>query len=68
MEALYDLIFDPNETNNVVEDPALQTVRHELQTRLARWMQTTDDPLQYGPVPAPPGADVQQPPLLSETS
>lgn len=30
-----------------------------------RWMQATDDPLLRGPVPAPPGAEVNDPDGLS---
>ena len=69
MEALYDLVFDPNETNNQVAEPGMQPVCDNLRARLARWMQETDDPLLHGPVPAPPGADVRRPPhLLTENS
>jgi N-sulfoglucosamine sulfohydrolase len=63
MEALYDLVFDPNETNNVLLEPGLESVRQEMQARLDRWMQATDDPLLHGPVPAPAHANVQRPPV-----
>lgn len=57
-ESLYDLVFDPNETNNLVASPARQGVRAEMQARLEQWMQETNDPLRHGPVPAPAGANV----------
>lgn len=64
-EQLYDLVFDPNETCNLVDEPGLQEVRSELQARLQRWMEETDDPLLHGPVPPPPGAQINDPDGLS---
>jgi N-sulfoglucosamine sulfohydrolase len=61
-ERLYDLVYDPNETHNLVYrvagHPALGEVLIDMRSRLERWMQETDDPLLNGPVPAPPGAKV----------
>ena len=61
-ERLYDLVYDPNETHNMVDhlagNPALGEVLVDLRGRLERWMQETDDPLLYGPVPAPSGSQV----------
>ena len=57
-EELFDLAFDPNETNNVAADPAHAGVLGDLRARLEGWMRATDDPLLKGPVPAPPGAKV----------
>jgi arylsulfatase A-like enzyme len=64
-ESLFDLIFDPNEARNLADDPGPQAVLEEMRARLARWMQGTDDPLLAGPVPAPPGAVVNDPDALS---
>jgi len=55
-EALYDLVFDPNETANLIADPAWSDVLADMRRRLDTWMAATDDPLLAGPVPAPPGA------------
>jgi arylsulfatase A-like enzyme len=55
-EALYDLCFDPNEMQNLVDEPAAQPARQEMRGRLERWMKDTHDPLLTGPVPAPSGA------------
>ncbi len=64
-EALYDLVFDPQEVANRATDPALSAVLAELRGRLARWMAATDDPLRHGPVAAPPGAWTNDPDALS---
>jgi arylsulfatase A-like enzyme len=55
-EELYDLIFDPNEANNVAGDPSLNDVLAEMRGRLEAWMQETEDPLLQGPIPRPEGA------------
>ena len=60
-ESLYDLIFDPNEHNNLAVDPASKTVLTEMRGRLDRWMHRTSDPLLEGPVPAPHGAQINNP-------
>lgn len=57
-EQLYDLVFDPNESHNLAGDPGRQATLAELRGRLDRWMQATHDPLLHGPVPAPPGARI----------
>jgi arylsulfatase A-like enzyme len=64
-ERLYDLVYDPNETNNLVGDPAMAETLAEMQRRLERWMHATDDPLLRGPVPAPSGSQVNDPDGLS---
>ena len=64
-EQLYDLIFDPNEAHNLADDPSMDSVLDEMRGRLDRWMHATDDPLLRGPVPAPPGARVNDPDGLS---
>ena len=60
-EELYDLIFDPTEHQNVAIDPAYRSVLDEMRQRLSRWMHATDDPLLLGPVPAPHGAQINNP-------
>lgn len=54
-ERLHDLVLDPYEQTNLVDDPAYADQLAELRGRLAAWMQRTHDPLLGGPVPAPPG-------------
>jgi arylsulfatase A-like enzyme len=60
-EELYDVVFDPNETNNVAADPALAEALVEMRARLDRWMKDTRDPLLEGPAPAPSGAHLNDP-------
>ncbi len=60
-EMLFDTIFDPNETRNLVDDPAYAKALTEMRGRLDAWMQRTNDPLLRGPVAAPPGAVVNDP-------
>ena len=43
--ALYDLIFDPNEMNNLIDDPDHADVKAELVQRLEAWQKRTKDPL-----------------------
>jgi N-sulfoglucosamine sulfohydrolase len=64
-EELHDLVFDPGEAANVVDDPAYAAVREELSERLDAWMRETGDPLLDGPVAAPPGAEVTDPDAIS---
>jgi arylsulfatase A-like enzyme len=65
LEQLYDLIFDPNEANNVANDLSVAVVLEEMRTRLDDWMSSTNDPLLHGPVPPPSGAELNDPEQLS---
>lgn len=60
-EDLYDLIFDPGEHQNLVADPQYKGTLMEMRVRLDSWMRRTNDPILRGPVPAPPGAKVNDP-------
>jgi N-sulfoglucosamine sulfohydrolase len=60
-EALYDLVFDPQETRNVAGDPKLFPLLADMRAKLERWMRDTGDPLLDGPVPLPPGAVANDP-------
>ena len=60
-ESLYDLLFDPTEHANLVNDPGHKAVAEEMRGRLHRWMVSTNDPLLRGPVAAPAGAVVNDP-------
>ena len=57
-EELYDLRADPAEMRNLAASPGMEDVKAELSAHLRDWMQSTDDPLLRGPIPAPPGARV----------
>ena len=64
-ERLYDLLYDPNEANDLAGGPGYANVLDEMRSRLDRWMKETEDPLLDGPVPAPPGAELNLPDQLS---
>lgn len=64
-EQLYDLVFDPGETANLAAEPSMQPILDEMRQRLDRWMRETHDPLLQGPVPAPSGAQINDPLGLS---
>lgn len=55
-EQLFDLVFDPNEANNLVRDPSFSDVLEDMRGRLQAWMRRTDDPILEGEVNAPKGA------------
>lgn len=60
-EQLFDLALDPFEEKNVAGDAAYSSLLNEMRARLARFMESTDDPLRKGYVDAPPGAKVDPP-------
>ena len=62
---LYDLRIDPEESHNRVDDPELAAVRADLEFRLSKWMQRTEDPLLDGISQPPPGAIVDPPEQIS---
>lgn len=64
-EAMYDLIFDPAESNNLINDPTKADVLSDLKTRLTLWMESTDDPILAGPVPPTEDAVVNDPDGIS---
>ena len=64
-EQLYDLVFDPDETNNLVRDPACGALLADLRDRLEAWMRETEDPLLSGHVDPPPGVEINLPDQLS---
>jgi hypothetical protein len=50
---LYDLVNDPGETRNLIDDPGHEVVKDELGDRLGDWMATVNDPLLRGPIGPP---------------
>jgi hypothetical protein len=51
----------PYEMRNVVHEPRNAEIVGDLAARLEKWMRDTGDPLLDGPVPPPPGAEVNDP-------
>lgn len=65
-EMLFDLIFDPNETNNLIDHPEAREMAADMRARLDRWMRETDDPLlKNDVVPAPEGSKCSDPDALN---
>lgn len=60
-EQLYDLWFDPQEANNLAGKREAAPALSDMRWRLENWMETTNDPLLRGPVPAPRGAQINDP-------
>ena len=61
-EMLFDLLFDPDEANNLIDRPDLAAVQSDLSRRLNDWMRQTGDPiLETGQVAAPGGSLVNDP-------
>ena len=56
-EELYDLVFDPQEQNNLTDAGILR----EMRDRLQAWMRRTNDPLLGTTLPVPPDAKVNNP-------
>jgi arylsulfatase A-like enzyme len=49
-EELYDLEKDPNEANNLINNPAYEKIQFELRQKLLDWMKETNDPLLKGKI------------------
>ena len=64
-EQLYDLVFDPHEERNLVDDPRAAEPLTQMRQRLERWMKETEDPLLEGTVTAPEGCEFNLPNQLS---
>lgn len=41
---LYDLKYDPEELNNIINKPSSQTIFKELSQKLFEWQKKTNDP------------------------
>lgn len=54
-EAIYDLVFDPNESCNRAGDPQCASALRDMRARLNRWMRETHDPLLTGRLEPWPG-------------
>lgn len=52
-EQLFDLVFDPHEAHNVIDDPAYAEAAASMRGRLDGWMRDTDDPALAGAVDLP---------------
>lgn len=66
-EQLFDLAFDPNEACNLAGKPAFSEPLIELRSRLAAWMEATNDPLLNGSLEWPVGFPRLSPDQTSPT-
>lgn len=60
-ELFFDLVKDPLEKHNLINDPEYRQIVEQFRNDLIRWMKETDDPLLYGPVNVPEGCRVSVP-------
>jgi arylsulfatase A-like enzyme len=66
-EQLYDLLFDPNESDNLAQSADARTTLEQMRAMLLEWMDETDDPLLHGDPSPPPGAEINTPDQISAT-
>ncbi|MHC4871905.1 MAG: sulfatase family protein [Planctomycetota bacterium] len=60
-ENLFDLVFDPNENNNLADQQSHKEILADLSARLDKWMKETNDPLcSSDEILAPEGAIVNE--------
>jgi arylsulfatase A-like enzyme len=46
-DELYDLVHDPHELNNRIDDPTYEEIAAEGRRRLLQWVQDSDDPIEF---------------------
>ncbi|MEH7255619.1 hypothetical protein V7111_26270, partial [Neobacillus niacini] len=49
-EALYDLLYDPGEKNNLLHHSNYVDILNELRDELRNWQERTNDPILQGPI------------------
>jgi N-sulfoglucosamine sulfohydrolase len=64
-EVLYDLVFDPNERNNLAMESGSREILEKMRNRLDQVMKKTGDPLIKGFIVAPPDAVLNDPDDIS---
>jgi arylsulfatase A-like enzyme len=52
-EMLFDLVFDPAESCNIIGKPGAEQVLKDMRDLLDRWMRETNDPILEGDIPLP---------------
>lgn len=68
LEALYDLLYDKDETNNLINDPSLYHIKEELSNRLYQHMLDTNDPILLGELKIYPNYKVNKKECLKASS
>jgi len=64
-ELLFDLVFDPQEHNNLAKDTRCKEILTQMRGKLADWMQQSDDPLLNGHIPQPEGTTAVEPDFVT---
>lgn len=59
-EALYDLVYDPGERNNLVGRAEYEEIRQDMYDRLLHYEMKTDDPILKGEIAVRPGWKVNK--------
>lgn len=57
-ERLYDVVFDPSEAHNLVDNPKYVNVLSEMRERLEEWRRETNDPVDDDNIMIPPDTAV----------
>jgi N-sulfoglucosamine sulfohydrolase len=57
-EALFDMMFDPHETHNLVENPRMKNALDMMRQKMQDWREATGDPLLDNDVVPPPDGAV----------
>jgi arylsulfatase A-like enzyme len=60
-EQLFELVRDPQESVNLIDDPVYAEVAADLRRCLDRWMERTDDPARHDAIPKPPPRPASDP-------
>lgn len=67
-EAFYDLIYDPDEMNNLIDHEELHEIIDEFRNQLHDFQVKTNDPLLNGPLPVKPSYKVNKPDCIEASS
>ena len=67
-EAFYDLIYDPDEMNNLIDHEELHEIINEFRNQLHDFQVKTNDPLLNGPLPVKPSYKVNKPDCIEASS
>ena len=64
----YEVVYDPGERRNLVEEPEYQEVLLDMRRRLANYQEKTDDPVGNGLAKVKPGWKVNRKECLKASS
>lgn len=67
-EAIFDLLYDPGERKNEIDNPSYAGVISEMRARLLRHQRATGDPILNGPIPLEPQWKVNRSQCINPSS